>query len=271
MGTTAKNPPTGEWLRIGEAARFLGVSTKTLRRWDRNGTFPADWRTPQGTHRRYAWYRVVTLRDTGHVLPPLTTATTLTATTTADDNANHDITPRTTATANQHVATTPARPTNPNPHPSDATPSPEEVTAPSRVAVVYGRVSSHAQKADLQRQLEGLVQHATAEGYRVDRVFSDVGSGVNPTRRGLRMLFQHCYRYRGRITRIYITYPDRLARFSTSLLQWILQHLWGIELVCTRPDGTRGARGAEHELVEDLIAIIYSFSARLYRQRRGTT
>ncbi|MEY2341404.1 MerR family DNA-binding transcriptional regulator [Acidithiobacillus sp. IBUN Pt1247-S3] len=37
---------------ISVAARFLGVSVDTLRRWDASGKYPADFRTP-GNDRRY--------------------------------------------------------------------------------------------------------------------------------------------------------------------------------------------------------------------------
>lgn len=39
-------------MSIGSAARYLGVSVVTLRRWDREGVLRPSWRTPGG-HRRY--------------------------------------------------------------------------------------------------------------------------------------------------------------------------------------------------------------------------
>jgi len=43
----------GNFLSTGAAARVLGVSTKTLRRWDAAGKFKPSYRTP-GNHRRYS-------------------------------------------------------------------------------------------------------------------------------------------------------------------------------------------------------------------------
>ncbi|RMG19848.1 MAG: MerR family DNA-binding transcriptional regulator [Methanobacteriota archaeon] len=40
------------YVGIGMASRLLRVSVTTMRRWDRNGKFPADKRT-KGEHRRY--------------------------------------------------------------------------------------------------------------------------------------------------------------------------------------------------------------------------
>ena len=47
-----------EWLTVGEAARYLGVSEPTLRKWTDAGTIDA-FRTPGG-HRRY---RIEELRN----------------------------------------------------------------------------------------------------------------------------------------------------------------------------------------------------------------
>lgn len=47
-----------DWLTVGEAARYLGVSEPTLRKWTDAGTIVA-FRTPGG-HRRY---RLETLRS----------------------------------------------------------------------------------------------------------------------------------------------------------------------------------------------------------------
>ena len=99
-------------------------------------------------------------------------------------------------------------------------------------------------------------------------VYKDIASGLNPLRSGLKRLLRYCYVHRERIARVYVTYPDRLARFSPQLLVWILQTLWGIDVVFTRPDG-RQPLTEEQELVEDVLAILYSFTARLHRRRRG--
>lgn len=50
---------THEFMTIGEAARFLGYSVTTLRRWDRDGTLRA-YRHGFGEQRRYT---LAQLRD----------------------------------------------------------------------------------------------------------------------------------------------------------------------------------------------------------------
>lgn len=46
------------FLSIGLNALMLGVSSKTLRRWDKVGTFPPCFRTI-GNHRRYSRSKVL--------------------------------------------------------------------------------------------------------------------------------------------------------------------------------------------------------------------
>ncbi|MDX1475217.1 MAG: IS607 family transposase [Reinekea sp.] len=49
----------GEFISIGAAALLLGVSISTLRRWERQKLFRADYRTAGG-HRRYSLDRLLT-------------------------------------------------------------------------------------------------------------------------------------------------------------------------------------------------------------------
>ena len=261
---------SAEWLTIGEAAAIVGVCTKTLRRWEAAGYFPADFRTP-GRHRRYALPRVLALRR-GTVLPPYAsttydkpppsttscscthnlhirglepaTTTTNCHTTTTCGNAqcqcqcyenvhktNHPIYDPIT-TGGGMTGTTRTRKTDKGKHAAVVTATASaSVATPGRsvpvpvppqnkppVAVVYGRVSGNSQKNDLHRQLEGLQQRATADGYYVAHVYKDIASGLNPLRSGLKRLLRYCYVHRERIARVYVTYPDRLARFSPQLL-----------------------------------------------------
>lgn len=42
-----------KYLKVGEVAAILGVSTQTLRTWDNDGTFEADRKTSGGTRMYY--------------------------------------------------------------------------------------------------------------------------------------------------------------------------------------------------------------------------
>src|SRR5215471_19639433 len=49
--------------------------------------------------------------------------------------------------------------------------------------VIYARVSSPKQQADLDRQVERLEDYCAARGYQVGRIVKEIGSGVNDSRR----------------------------------------------------------------------------------------
>ena len=61
------------------------------------------------------------------------------------------------------------------------------VSTPRRV-VVYARVSSHDQRADLDRQVARLADWATTNGHQVAEVVTEVGSGLNGKRPKLRRI-----------------------------------------------------------------------------------
>jgi predicted site-specific integrase-resolvase len=70
-----------------------------------------------------------------------------------------------------------------------------------------------------------------------------------------------------RISKIYVTCEDRLARFGFDLLRWICSK-HGTEIVVVNG---KEAIPSQEELVQDLIAIITSFSAKLYGLRSHKT
>ena len=124
----------------------------------------------------------------------------------------------------------------------------------------YARVSSHDQKADLERQREMLETYCAAKGWRTE-IIADLGSGMNFNKRGLRRLLEIILRRKTR--RLVLTHKDRLLRFGAELV-FSLCELQGIEIVIIH----RGERPSfEAELAEDILEIITVFSARLYGSR----
>lgn len=132
-------------------------------------------------------------------------------------------------------------------------------------AVLYARVSTkkQADAGNLERQLERLRAYAKEKGYRVAAEHSDVASGLNQKRRGLERVLKMAER--GEFRRLLIEYPDRLARFGYTYLERHLRHC-GVEVEVTLE---KEPEDAHAELVHDLLAIVTSFSARLYGARGG--
>ena len=136
----------------------------------------------------------------------------------------------------------------------EGSPSPAPI---GRVAV-YARVSSAEQKSTLDSQAERLVAYCTAKGYPTAKVVKEVGSGITDSRPKLLALLED----QG-ITLIVVEHQDRLTRFGFRYLETLLRGQGrSIEVVNLAENGTE-------DLLADLTAIVYSFCARLYGQRRA--
>jgi len=184
-------------ISIKEAAYILGVSTQTLRRWEKEGKIPKSQRTAGG-QRRFDL----------HSLP----------------------TPQPTL-KKQELPT-----------------------------LAYARVSTHDQKEDLARQEKMLEKFCTSHGWQFE-IISDLGSGMNYNKRGLKKLLQKILN--GDIGRLVLTHKDRLLRFGAELIFALCEEKQ-IEIVLVN----QGAEPSfEEELASDVLEIITVISARLYGSR----
>lgn len=133
-----------------------------------------------------------------------------------------------------------------------------------RKTLVYCRVSSHDQKDDLKRQQEILELYCAAKGWRYD-MLSDLGSGMNYHKKGLRQLLEMIID--GELERLVITHKDRLLRFGAELV-FALCEARHCEVVIIN----QGEQPSfEEELAKDVLEIITVFSARLYGSRSRKT
>lgn len=123
---------------------------------------------------------------------------------------------------------------------------------------VYARVSAADQRADVDRQVARITGWAVSHGYWVDRVVSEVGSGVNGKRRKfLRLLADPT------ITTMVVEPRDRFARFGSEYVAASLS-----------ADG-RGVvvvddAELDDDLVRDMTEILTSFCACLYGRRAAS-
>jgi putative resolvase len=138
-------------------------------------------------------------------------------------------------------------------------PPPSEV-APNATTIAYARVSSHDQKEDLRRQEQLLECFCAARGWSFELI-SDLGSGLNYSKKGLRTLLNKILE--GKIGRLVLTHKDRLLRFGSELV-FAMCEAKGIEVVLIN----QGEQPSfEEELASDVLEIITVFSARLYGSR----
>jgi putative resolvase len=136
-----------------------------------------------------------------------------------------------------------------------------------RVLAVYGRVSSHDQKAhgDLERQvahIRTVMEQGAAPPFAEVIPVTDVASGLSDRRTGMQRLMSLARE--GRITDLAITYKDRLTRFGFGYLE---QFFTGYGVRIHVVDGGEDKKSLQEELVEDLISIVTSFSGKLYGLR----
>ena len=131
----------------------------------------------------------------------------------------------------------------------------------NRLTIGYCRVSSHKQKDDLERQIENVKTYLIAKGQPFE-IISDIGSGINYKKKGLKELIELITQ--NRVEKVVILYKDRLLRFGFELVEYIAS-LYNCEIEIM--DSTE--KSEQQELVEDLVQIITVFSCKLQGKRAG--
>lgn len=133
--------------------------------------------------------------------------------------------------------------------------TPTAVTVSAGTTVVYARVSSADQKADLDRQVARVTQWATDSGMRVDRIVTEVGSALNGKRKKFLALLGD-----PSVTTIIVEHRDRFARFAVEYIEASLSAQSRKLVVVDTAE-------VDDDLVGDMTEILTSFCARLYGKR----
>lgn len=124
--------------------------------------------------------------------------------------------------------------------------------------VIYARVSSTENKTNLETQKERLISYCNAKGYKVSKVVTEFGSGVNDKRPKLQKLLQD-----QDFTRLVVEHKDRLTRFGFNYIETLLNKN-GIVIEVLNNTETE-----KEDIVQDFVSIITSFCARIYGNRRS--
>jgi putative resolvase len=133
--------------------------------------------------------------------------------------------------------------------------NPGSSDAPARGVGLYARVSSHDQRADLDRQVARLGEWAARANAPVVRVEAEVGSGMNGARRKVRRLLAD-----SQVTAVVVEHRDGLGRMNTELVEAALA-AHGRRLVVL-DDGE-----VTDDLVRDMVEVLTSLCARLCGRR----
>lgn len=189
---------SNQLLRLSKASGLLGVTTRTLRNWDADGT-------------------IKTIRSPGgHRLVPLTEVERLRG----------------------------------------------EKDAGRITTLVYARTSTQKQAENLERQVGRLLEHCANQGWAVE-LFKDIGSGLNDNRPQFKRMLRRISQ--PDVARVIVEYKDRLCRYGFGVFSEYCAGL-GVPVVIMQETE---AREFEQEFAEDVVALIASYSARLYGRRGG--
>jgi putative resolvase len=122
---------------------------------------------------------------------------------------------------------------------------------------IYARVSTPKQKDDLTRQVEYIEMFCVANGWQIDKVYKDIGSGLNDNRQQLNQLLSN-----DKITRVVISDKDRLTRFGFNYIKKLLENKNCTIVVINN------ASIDTDDLMQDFVSVITSMAARVYGLRR---
>lgn len=138
-------------------------------------------------------------------------------------------------------------------------------TKRKRGVAIYTQVSSHEQKkkGDLSRQGDVLRDYCNDKNLKISYELSDVASGLNARRSGVLKLCKLVAK--GKISEVVITYKDRLTRFGFDYLKNYFDS-YGVQIITVR---ARQTSSVQQEMVDDMIAIITSFSGKIHGMRSG--
>ena len=124
--------------------------------------------------------------------------------------------------------------------------------------VTYARVSSSENRNNLDVQSDRLQQFCIANGWVIKENIKEIGLGVNDKRKKLEKLLNN-----EKATKIIVEHKDRLTRFGFNYLKTLLDRTGCKIVVINTTDNEKD------DLMQDLISIITSFTARYYGLRRG--
>jgi predicted site-specific integrase-resolvase len=124
--------------------------------------------------------------------------------------------------------------------------------------VIYARVSSSDQRADLDRQVSRVLGWATENGYKIDKVVTEVGSALNGRRSKFLALLGD-----SSVTTILVEHHDRFCRFGVDYVEAALNAQSRRLVVVDSSE-------VDDDLVRDVTELLTSLCARLYGRRSAS-
>lgn len=128
-----------------------------------------------------------------------------------------------------------------------------------KVNICYVRVSTIAQKNDLNRQRQFMTKK-----YPDYEIIEDIGSGINFNRKGLRKIINMAIE--GKIDKLIVAYKDRLTRFGYELIEDLIKNYSNGEIIIVNEQDDK--KEPKEELVEDVLQILNVYTAKMNGLRK---
>ncbi|MBR6288793.1 MAG: IS607 family transposase [Acholeplasmatales bacterium] len=139
----------------------------------------------------------------------------------------------------------------------------ERKTKKNLNVIGYARVSSNEQSDVLERQVNNLKTYLDSK-YSDYEIITDIGSGINYTKPGLKKLIEKINRKE--VDLIVVLYKDRLLRFGFELIEYFAE-LNNVKIeVLDKID-----KNQDQELVEDLVQIVNDLSCKFQGKYKTKT
>ena len=136
----------------------------------------------------------------------------------------------------------------------------EDGADPQGGTVVYCRVSRRSRQADLQRQVEAMETYCLGAGVAVDEWLSEIGGGLDFKRQVFLELMERIEKRE--VSHLLIAHQDRLTRFGFDWFAHFAERHGCILTVVNQE-----SLSPREEMVEDLMAVVHTFSRRLHGLR----
>ena len=128
--------------------------------------------------------------------------------------------------------------------------------------LVYARCSTQKQSENLERQVGRLLEYANTTTMKPE-LYKDIGSGLNENRKQFKKLLKRLPDKD--VATVLVEYKDRLSRYGFDTFRSYCVSL-GVSVVVMNEDDSKEF---EQEFSEDIVALVASYSARLYGRRGG--
>lgn len=130
------------------------------------------------------------------------------------------------------------------------------------LSLAYCRVSTAKQAETLERQVGRVLEYCAVSGWRPE-LFKEIGSGLTDGRTQFKRLLRRIAD--PDVKRVIVEYKDRIARFGFETFVGYCAN-FGVEVVVLQENEPKEF---EQECAEDIVALVASYSARLYGRRGG--